>query len=104
MPDNFNLEIIVFLNNRIGTFQQYSDAVLNSFLKDLVKSRECMEIKTLANKIKIKSQPRNQILASNISLFGSEIDFLTIDAEGLDYEVISNDWNKYRQKLFLLKF
>jgi hypothetical protein len=63
-----------------------------------------MEIKTLANKIKIKSQPRNQILASNISLFGSEIDFLTIDAEGLDYEVISNDWNKYRQKLFLLKF
>ena len=33
-----------------------------------------------------------------------EIDFLTVDVEGFDYEVLnSNDWNRYRPKVVVFE-
>jgi FkbM family methyltransferase len=44
-----------------------------------------------------------QILDENLSK-GAQIDFMTIDAEGFDHEVISsNDWSLYRPRVILIE-
>jgi FkbM family methyltransferase len=44
-----------------------------------------------------------QILDENLPK-GTQIDFMTIDAEGFDHEVISsNDWNLYRPRVILIE-
>jgi hypothetical protein len=35
---------------------------------------------------------------------GQEIDFLSVDVEGLDYDVLlSNNWQKYRPKVIVVR-
>lgn len=35
----------------------------------------------------------------------NKIDFLTVDVEGMDFEVLkSNNWNKYRPKVIIIEF
>lgn len=103
-PNDINLEIAVFPQGGRRTYYQFEDPALNSFSADLVSSRENIGVGTVINKSEINGQPLNQILASNLHLLGCEIDFLTVDAEGLDYEVLlSNDWDKFRPKIVLVE-
>lgn len=103
-PNDINLEIAVFPEEGKRIYYQFEDPALNSFSADLANSRENIGVGTVIDKVEIKGQPLNQILASNLHLLGYEIDFLTVDAEGLDYEVLlSNDWIKFRPKVVLVE-
>ncbi|MGZ3921920.1 MAG: FkbM family methyltransferase, partial [Bacteroidia bacterium] len=55
----------------------------------------------LAKKIPVKVATLKTILDQNLGK-DQQIDFLTIDVEGLDYEILaSNDWEKYRPNMVL---
>ena len=48
-------------------------------------------------------RPLSSVLDHNL-LKGQKIDFISIDVEGLDLEVLkSNDWSKYRPKFVLVE-
>ena len=56
----------------------------------------------IIDKIKIQTKKLSTILDEYLS--SKEIDFLSIDVEGLDMEVLeSNDWERYRPKVILVE-
>jgi FkbM family methyltransferase len=81
----------------------FNEPALNTFNKEraefLIKNTEYK----LKRTVSVLTQPLSQILASNIAI-GQKIDFLTIDAEGLDYEILlSNDWKRFRPYILLIE-
>lgn len=64
----------------------------NSDLNNQITSKKSISVKTL-------SQICNQFLGDNVS-----IDFMSIDAEGMEKEVLlGNDWGRFRPKYILLE-
>ena len=57
----------------------------------------------IEDRIEIEGQPLFEILNKYIPK-DSFIDFMTIDVEGMDFEVLrSNDWSQYRPKVVLVE-
>ena len=100
-PDDINLEIGV--TKEIGELEYYifDEPALNTFNKEradyLVKETNFK----LKQEKKIKTQPLSKILNEYLPI-NKKIDFLTIDVEGLDLEILqSNDWEKYKPEIIL---
>lgn len=66
--------------------------------------KEAYEREGLPHKdYKVQTQPLRDILASHLPN-GQSIDFLKVDVEGYEYEVLeSNDWQTYRPKLIIVE-
>jgi hypothetical protein len=57
----------------------------------------------IIKELPVKVYPLSKILEEYLPK-GQEIDFLNIDVEGKDFEVLrGNDWNKYRPKVVLVE-
>jgi len=101
-PKDINIEKGVSLKNENIMFYQFNESALNTFSKKeafsknnkgykLIKSN-LVEVDSLEN-ILDKYMPKNKI-----------IDFLNIDAEGKDEEVLlSNNWEKYKPNYILVE-
>ncbi|NSL85354.1 FkbM family methyltransferase [Chitinophaga solisilvae] len=101
-PMDTNLEIGVSAERQLLTYSIFNEPALNTFSADKVKeyTRE-PQYKVIAEK-KIETWPLADILDHYLK--GSSIDFLTIDAEGLDMDVLrSNNWDKYRPAYVLVE-
>ena len=101
-PRDINLECGI--SNSRGKLDYYifNESALNGFSKELSKERDNDDSTYQINEIiKVEVLPLSVIL--NCQLPEKQIiDFMSIDVEGLDYEVlISNDWSKYRPKYVL---
>lgn len=81
-------------------FYRYNDPAVNTFDADLVKQRKREDFgHEVVETIKIRVQPLAEIMAEHLPA-GTDIDFLSVDVEGKDLEVLkTNDWRKYRPKL-----
>ena len=101
-PKDINVEKGIALKNDKLTFYQFNESALNTFSKEEAFSknkdgykiiqRNLIEVDTLEN-ILDKYMPIN-----------TKIDFLNIDAEGKDEEVlISNNWVKYKPSYILIE-
>ena len=78
-------------------FYSFSEAALNTFDPDVAKTRNS----TLLSQDKIMMSRLDHILASHLPE-GQAIDFISVDVEGLDLQVLmSNDWSKYRPSYVL---
>ncbi|MDH5645416.1 MAG: FkbM family methyltransferase [Candidatus Heimdallarchaeota archaeon] len=103
-PLDINLELPVSNSGKELTYYSFNEPALNGFSKELTEFRENLgagyyvEEKTLLKTHKLSEILNNYIPQS------TEIDFMTIDVEGLDFEVIqSNDWKKFRPKIILVE-
>lgn len=102
-PKDINLEIPIGAKEGELEYFIFNEPALNTFdsLKvEPILQKSCYKlIKT--QKLPIK--PLHQILNQHLSAH-QNIDFMSIDVEGLDYEVLSsNDWQKYRPKILLVE-
>lgn len=82
------------------TYYVFNEPALNTFDPSLAKERDGLRTYKIDKKIKI----RTDTLAAILDQYNapSDIDFMSIDAEGLDLEVLkSNNWQKYRPKLVI---
>lgn len=79
----------------------FNEPALNGFLKDFNQERGKAKNDYFIKEIrKVRVRPLSEVLLEHLN--GQEIDFLTVDVEGLDLEVLkSNDWSKYRPKVVL---
>lgn len=101
-PRDINLELGIGLNESQLDYYIFNEPALNGFSKELSNERHDAKSKYQIEKIiKINVLPLSVVLDRNLPA-GQDIDFLSVDVEGLDFEVLkSNDWTKYRPKFVL---
>jgi len=102
-PRDINLEIAISNKKRELTYYMFNETALNTFTKSLAKKRDGKEKYKVCKEIKIKTLTLEEVL-NNYLLKNMEIDFLSIDVEGLDFQVLrSNNWYKYKPKVILIE-
>lgn len=113
-PDNFNmfkkyrandinLNLGIAKVNGHLNYHMFDESALNTFDSEVLKSRiensHCEHIATVEVQVKTLAD----VLAENVSV-EQKVDFLTIDVEGFDLEVLqSNDWQKFRPSWVLVE-
>lgn len=104
-PRDINLEIGISKEEQVLTYYIFNEPALNTFnceeakLKDGINDGQFY----IVDKKEIKTYPLAKILEKHIESC-QEIDFLTIDVEGLDLEVLkSNDWTRYKPRYILME-
>ena len=103
-PEDTNLEIPIAAENKVLTYHIFNEPALNGFDPQLSAAREAQPnrykvIKTVDLRTKRLDQVLDEHLPENRT-----IDFLSIDVEGLDFDVLqSNNWEKYRPNVILVE-
>jgi len=100
-PRDINLEMGVGDKSDMLDYYVFNEPALNGFSADLSQMREQANNRyNIKEVIKVKVCPLREILA--IHLVSSDIDFMSVDVEGFDLQVLqSNDWSRYRPKFVL---
>lgn len=100
-PKDVNLEMGVSGVKQQLTYFIFNEPALNTFSPEKVKEySQAARYHVIAEK-KIETWPLADILDKYLAK-DTPIDFLSIDAEGLDLEVLrSNNWDKYRPEYVL---
>ena len=95
-PRDVNLGLGV--SDRAGELKyfMFNEPALNSFDVNIARARESDERYRIIGSEPVKVDRLDSILEKYVSK-GTEIDFMTIDVEGMDLEVLrSNDWERFR--------
>ena len=103
-PNDINLEYAISNSNQLLTFYIYQEKALNTFSKELVDFRTSINTHyKIDSSIQIQTKKLDFILNKYLKP-NQIVDFLTIDVEGLDFEVLqSNNWYKYKPRLILVE-
>jgi FkbM family methyltransferase len=102
-PLDVNLEMGVSATKQHLTYYIFNEPALSTFSTDKVEEYTQDPQYHIINEKRIETWPLADILDRYLPA-GTNIDFLTIDAEGLDMEVLrSNNWQKYRPAYILVE-
>jgi FkbM family methyltransferase len=102
-PLDINLEMGVSATKQHLTYYIFNEPALNTFSTDKVEEYTQDPQYRIIKEQKIETWPLADILDRYLPA-DTNIDFLTIDAEGLDMEVLrSNNWQKYRPAYILVE-
>ena len=102
-PRDINLEVaIARQGGEQRTFHVFNEPALNTFDAALAASRAGgPHDRKIVRTLSVETQRLDDILTAQ-GLTGKTIDFLSVDVEGLDMEVLqSNDWQKFRPRYVL---
>jgi FkbM family methyltransferase len=99
-PRDINVECGVASHAGILTYYQFNEPALNTFDANEAYQKNKLPYK-LINTLDMPVE-RLDVLLDRYLPSGQSIDFLSIDVEGKDEEVLrSNDWNRYRPRFIL---
>lgn len=99
-PRDINLNIGIGNKSEKVTFHEFDSEALSTFSKEEANSLMQVGYK-FKKKTKIQMYRLEDVMKKHVK---SDIDFMTVDTEGLDVEVLkSNNWNKYRPKLLCIE-
>jgi FkbM family methyltransferase len=102
-PRDISLELAVAGSNQVLTYYAFEEPALSTFSKSLAERYQQAHHQKLLFKREIATCTLAEILDRYLPPERT-IDFLTIDVEGLDYQVLaSNDWQKYRPRVVLVE-
>lgn len=96
-PDDINIEVPISKDTSSKlTYYMFNEPALNTFDKSLADSRNNGKPYKITEERIMQTYTLAEILKMHMA-HGQKIDFLSIDVEGLDVEVLeSNDWELYR--------
>ena len=101
-PRDINLEMGI--GSSVGELDYYvfNEPALNGFSKQLSEQRhKSKSVYKLIEVVKVQVRPLSQVLDSHLNA-SKKIDFMSVDVEGLDFDVLkSNDWSRYRPRFVL---
>ncbi len=103
-PRDINIETPVSSESKSINYYIFNVPELNGFDPQLTRAREqeSNDYKVVST-VQLKPQRLDEILSNHLPQ-GQHIDFLSIDVEGLDMEVLkSNDWAKYKPDIVLME-
>lgn len=102
-PRDINIEVPISEKKEILTFYAFSEPALNTLSREYGEHRILEEHNHLLFKKDIETESLERILDTYLPK-DQNIDFLTVDVEGLDFEVLkSNNWNKYRPTVVVVE-
>jgi len=102
-PEDINIEAAISDSSELLTFYIFNEPALNGFSKEISTSRDGISSYKITETKQIRTRTLSEVLDEHLPQ-NKDIDFLSIDVEGLDYQVlISNDWSKYRPKVILVE-
>lgn len=100
-PKDINLNLGIANKKGKLTYYNFETETLSTFSKEAANEYQ-KEGFRLAGTLKINVSKLSDTLAKYCK--GKNIDFLSVDAEGYDYEVLrSNDWKKFRPTLVCIE-
>lgn len=101
-PRDINLEIGIGLDNVVLEYYVFNEPALNGFCTSLSEQRDRSDNQyKIIKTIPVQVMPLKEVLDKYLPKDQS-IDFISVDVEGLDYDVLaSNDWQVYRPKIVL---
>ncbi|MBW4490173.1 MAG: FkbM family methyltransferase [Trichocoleus desertorum ATA4-8-CV12] len=107
-PKDINLEIPISDSKQVLTYYSFNLSNFNGFSKELSAERDGITVGD-GTEVKVVSETEleTSTLAEVLDQYlpnTQSIDFINVDVEGLDYQVLkSNDWQKYRPKVVLVE-
>ncbi|MCU1278822.1 MAG: methyltransferase FkbM domain protein [bacterium] len=102
-PRDINLEIPVLKERKRLAYYEFNDPALNGFSEELSAFRKGLPNYHVVRTIELEGRPLAELLTEYLPS-GQTIDFLSVDVEGLDLEVLeSNDWSRFRPKVVLVE-
>jgi len=102
-PKDINLEIAIGNRSECLKYYMFDEPALNGFSKEISEERDRDFHFNILKTVDINLE-RLEVILDNFLPENTEIHFLSIDVEGLDYEVLlSNNFNKYRPKMILVE-
>lgn len=102
-PRDINLQIGISDVAGTKTYYMLDDPALNSFDKELADRRQMESGYRIVGTCEVKTERLDTIFERHLP-HGIEIDFLSVDVEGYDLQVIkSNNWNRYRPRWLLVE-
>ena len=102
-PRDINLEIPVGKDGEKLVYYIFNEPALNTFDKNRIEAIVSKSVYTLIREMEIQIRSLKSILDEYLPK-GQNIDFMSIDVEGLDFEVLkSNDWKKYRPEILFVE-
>ena len=101
-PRDLNLELGIASEGQQLDYFVFNEPALNGFSKELSENRSDGSLNyKIQEVIKVRVVPLSSVLDRHLPP-GQHINFMSIDVEGLDLEVLrSNDWSKFRPSIVL---
>ena len=100
---DINLNIGISSTKDKLTFYCFNEPALNGFSKEISEERNASKNYKIIKEVEIETYPLADVLDKNLPS-NQLIDFLTIDVEGLDLQVLqSNNWEKYKPAYILVE-
>jgi FkbM family methyltransferase len=102
-PRDINIEKPVSDKKQVLTYYVFNEPALNSFSKELSEERDGKGNYFVKFTKDIETSTLEEILDNHLPQ-NQQIDFLSIDVEGLDFMVLkSNNFDKYKPKVILIE-
>jgi FkbM family methyltransferase len=102
-PKDINLENGVSNEEKTLTYHIFNEPALNTFSEEVALRNSKVSGYAVQKKVSIKTVTLKSVFDRYLKE-GQNIDFLSIDVEGLDFEVLqSNDWGKYKPSVILVE-
>lgn len=100
---DINIEVPISKEPRDLAFYSFNEPALNTVNGDLARSRDGKDGYRIIKTYALRSKPLGEVLDSCLAP-GTKIDFMSIDVESMDLEVLeSNDWRKYSPEFVVVE-
>jgi FkbM family methyltransferase len=102
-PGDINLEVPISDSRQVLTYYSFNEPALNSFSPEVAQERDGMGDFRIVSEQQLETRTLAEVLGEHLAP-GAEIDFMSVDVEGLDYQVLkSNDWTRFRPRIVLVE-
>jgi FkbM family methyltransferase len=100
-----DINVCVGISDASGTlaFHRFNESALDTFDAALAAERAKLPGYRLVEKSEVAVRRLGEVLVEHLPA-GQSIDFLSVDVEGLDLQVLkSNDWSRFRPRVLLVE-
>jgi hypothetical protein len=102
-PRDLNLEIPISSKNENLIYYIFNEPALNTFSEKEAKLKNGLRNYKIIETKQLSCKTLSEVLSINISK-NQKIDFMSIDVEGLDFDVlVSNNWDLYKPDYILVE-
>lgn len=102
-PDDINLEMAISDNKEVLKYYIFNEPALNTFSYEEAKKKDGLDNYKIVGELEIQTYQLSEILNEYLKP-QQEIDFLNIDVEGFDFQVLKSlDWSANKPFVILIE-
>lgn len=102
-PEDINIETAVSSQKQTLIYHIFNEPALNTFSKEEALKKDGLRNYKITGTVEIETFPLSFVLEKYLPQ-NQLIDFMSIDVEGLDFDVLqSNDWNRFKPGMILVE-